>query len=140
LFDLITEKISRKERIAILFKEYDTLRAEIIARAETQRGYLTIGGSAAGAILAFGGQQVLWNIGDSKAWFVLLGSAIALGCGVIAAFLSYRHTAVIGKYLRVIENKINDLAGGESLLGWENDLRGELIVPAANPGSISLRA
>lgn len=119
MLDLGTPNFSDKERVLILFKEYDTLRAEIIARTKTQQGYLVVCASIIGFVIALGGKElaVAPTMGSS---LVLIGVACAfLIAGISSAVLSARHTSLIGIYVKELENKINRTVGGEDLIGWE---------------------
>jgi hypothetical protein len=99
------------EAIAILFKEYDTLRAEILNR--TNNGYQLIGiGAALGAGLltwfgAHGVDRMFWISGAS---FVLVFAAFT--------WAMHRDISFAAGRLRQLESEINRLAGAE-LLQWE---------------------
>jgi O-antigen ligase len=95
------------DHIAILFKEYETLRAEIIARLNHSYQILGIGTVALTWILSRPVDRMLF---------------IALGALIFAvAAITWKIRRDLGRLsarLREVEVHINTLAG-ERLLGWE---------------------
>jgi hypothetical protein len=95
------------EKIEILFKEYDTLRTEIIGRGNLV--YQLIGGS--GAIL-------IWLISKpiNATWFV----SVAISLAAIGPFvrLLHRDFTNLAERIRELESEINGISG-EQLLKYE---------------------
>jgi hypothetical protein len=104
--------------IDVLFKEYDTLRAESISRANN--GFQVIGvGVALGATL------LTWigSHGLDRTFWLSFGVFIFFVCGSL--FVITRDTAWVAFRLRQLESEINNIAGGE-LLKWETHYGGSL--------------
>lgn len=99
------------EHMEILFKEYDTLRAEVISRSNNAYQLVSVGVATGGALLAWFGSH-----GVNRAFWLLLGmAAIAFGALVIALAHDVK---VVAMHLRDLESEINKLAGA-TLLQWE---------------------
>lgn len=114
MFDYSQAKFSDKEKIMILFKEYDTLRAEVISRSSGGYQVIAIFGGLFAALLAWGATHppiaVFW------------AAVLTLAVGVIfAAFTVFRDIYVIARRLAEIEKTINHLAGDQQLLIWESN-------------------
>ena len=119
--DDVQSIFTKQERIAILFKEYDTLRAEIVARTNSHQQYLVITVSLLAALLAFVGKDGAFAaLGPIQAHRLFVGAVIIAILGLLSAFRSFWHTRKIGCYIRNIENQINKTVSGERLLLWEN--------------------
>ncbi len=111
MFDYASATFSAKERIGILFKEYDTLRSEIIAR--TSGGYQLIGIST---ILFTAALSWLGSKGIGPTFWVVF--ALFLGVPVVFRRVTRRQVLRIAGRVREIENTINALAGTDDLK-WE---------------------
>ena len=100
--------LSPYEQIQILFREYDTLRTEIISRTEI--GYKLWGfGGAAGAWLI-----TRYDEPTFLTTLVLLSSVFG-----ILTMMWFRDVNNMASRVRAIEAEINNLAGGKELLQWE---------------------
>lgn len=95
------------DHIQILFKEYDTLRAEILGRANNLFQLLTV------AIVAMG-----WLLSHPQD--TALPVALCVSIFAILAFgvLIWRAVHLAARRLRELEREINGLAG-KDLLKWE---------------------
>lgn len=116
MFNYSEETFSPKERIAILFKEYDTLRTEIIGR--TAGGYQLI------AILAVIFTAILaWRSshGPDDIFWVAIGVFIV--AAVLFSWWAHRDINLIARRIREIELAINSLCG-DTLLIWETTMGG----------------
>ena len=102
------EEFGPKDKVLILFKEYDTLRTEIIAR--TNNCYqLWVAAAAA----------VAW-LTSRQLELTLLALTATLGLIFLAAAGAlYRDINALSCRASTIEAKINLLSGGEELLEWE---------------------
>lgn len=101
--------LSRKERINILMKEYDTLRTEIFHR--TNSGFAIVG------LLGGLGGYAIFTMKEFTPWN-LSGLAIA---AVFLLFLRLefgRLTIRASRRIAQIEDQVNTLAG-ETLLVWD---------------------
>jgi hypothetical protein len=102
--------ITTKDKIDILFKEYDTLRAEILNRTNNLFTLMAIGGGVLTLLLSFKNELRLWL-------------PLLLFFGLIFGFIAWindRNIRRIARRLMQIENQVNHLAGGdEPLLEWE---------------------
>ncbi len=102
------------DKVQILLKEYETLRAEILQRIGHRFAFLGLTG-AVGAY-AFFTVDKLTNV-----------QAVVLAMGAIAAFLNQFQQgnliARCSKRIAEIEEAVNSLAG-EKLLVWEHEKRG----------------
>src|ERR1051325_8755986 len=115
--------LTNVEKIQILFKEYDTLRAEIISRTTNAVSLV-----AAGITLLIG--IVAWfttkGAGNQNLWVM----SVLIAVEMIGFFLGFRFINVwifrCGIRIREIERRINLLAGEETdpLLVWETRLGG----------------
>jgi len=63
MFDLTKPEFSTKERVLILFKEYDSLREEIIRRTDSHNRLITVVGVVIAATLAFGTMRINFENG-----------------------------------------------------------------------------
>ncbi|MGJ4973415.1 hypothetical protein ACQR1N_30910 [Bradyrhizobium sp. HKCCYLRH1073] len=105
----MSSELGAKERIQILLAEYNSMRAQIIARGTAIIQILTIGVAAIGAIAAWLSQQPYF-----AAVVVLLTS---IGITVISR-LTFRYLDEEAAHVRALEKRINVLVG-EELLTWE---------------------
>jgi hypothetical protein len=107
------EKLSNKDKIAVLMGEYSSLRAEVHHRLTSLLTFtgtgITVAIALVGAIIA----QPTW-----VALYVLLVVAISLYVG-FAVLMDY-NVYQITKRIRELEAQIN-LCAGERLLKWETD-------------------
>jgi hypothetical protein len=95
-------------KIDILFKEYDSLRAEIRARADNQL-----------AILGFTGPSLTWLLSRDiglKFWIML---AVLVPAVIFMHWCILRAMERCAYWLKEIEATINSLAGAH-LLEWES--------------------
>lgn len=117
MFDYSNPEVTNKERVEVLFKEYDTLRTEIIGR--TVGGFQLIGIIAllASALIAWVGAHPL-----TRVFWVCL--AILVFAAAFVYYIAYRETNAAAKRIRSIEAQINELLGGEKLLQWESRFAG----------------
>jgi hypothetical protein len=112
MFNYATEAFSAKEKIEILFKEYDTLRAEIINRAS--------GGNQVVAILAgLFGASLAWRATHPPDRIFWTAIAVLFCTGVFLMATAYRDINLVARRLAVIERTINKLSG-DDLLAWES--------------------
>ena len=105
---IATEEFGPQEQVNVLLKEYDTLRAEIIAR--TNNCYQLC--AAAAAALA-------WLTGRANEWtlWALYAFLFLISAGV--AFALYRDINALCSRVSTIERGINHLSGDKELLEWE---------------------
>ena len=116
MFNHSVETFSPKEKIEILFKEYDTLRAEIIGR--TAGGYQLI------AILAIIFAAILgWRSphGPDQMFWVAIG--VLVGSAIVFGWWAHRDINMIARRISDIELQINEFSG-QTLLIWETQLGG----------------
>lgn len=99
------------DNIEILFKEYDTLRAEIIAR--TTSGYQILG---TGAVLSGPLIALIGSRGFGRMFWVSLSLFVVFF--YIVSFTFRRDITRMAARLTALESDINRLAGTE-LLKWE---------------------
>jgi hypothetical protein len=103
-----SDELGLKDKVAILLKEYDTLRTEILAR--DSNGYQLWAGAAA-AIAWVTSRPVDWRL------WILAAALTLIFLGIFAAL--YRDINALCKRVSTIERMVNSLAGGEELLEWE---------------------
>ena len=106
-----------KDKIEILFKEYDTLREEIISRLSQRINFLGLFGAI--GVYAFFQDKTL----NGKQYIIIVLAAILLYCvwhhlGNVVARCSKR--------IAEIECVINKMAG-TTLLVWEHEKRGSKL-------------
>jgi hypothetical protein len=106
--------VSTMDCINILFKEYESLRAEI--RQLTGNGHQAWG--IAAVVLTW----LLSRPTDERFWMLLGVAGILLA---VSAWTTFRDIKKAAKRLREIETQINELAGIE-LLEWENHWGSEI--------------
>jgi hypothetical protein len=101
------ETFTPKDKVQILFHEYDTLRTEAIHRINN--GYQLIAGSVA---------LLIWLASkwETSSFCVLL--IFSLFAVVFFWWRIVRDLTRLNRWLRELEKEINDLAG-EQLLKWE---------------------
>ncbi len=105
------DKTSQKDKIEFLFKEYGTLRTEIISRT----GY----GFQSGAVLAAVGTWLLQQPSDSwYNWAFVAGIVILGSVGFIFLRVNVRDIWKAAHRIKELEHEINSRAG-EHLLVWE---------------------
>jgi len=99
------------DHIQILFKEYDTLRAESVARLGGSYQFLTIAAVLFTALTAWiSGHQA-----SSTLWIII---GVFVASIILFAVVTWRHLCLVAKRLQQIEARINDLSGA-NLLEWE---------------------
>ena len=105
-----------KYKIDILLKEYETLRQEILSRANNRFLMLGMVGAFLGYVLLTDNPILRIHIwGISMRAFILVIGVI----GLLAIWLLFGYfVGTAAKRISVIERKINQLAG-EELLEWE---------------------
>ncbi len=105
-----SNQITAKDRIDILLKEYDTLRAEILNRTNNLFTLMAIGGGVLTLLLSFKNELRLWL-------------PLLLIFGLIFGFIAWvndRNIRRIARRLMQIEYQVNQIAGGDTpLLEWE---------------------
>jgi hypothetical protein len=102
------DSFTQKDKVKILFHEYDTLRTEVIHRINN--GYQLIAGVTGLLIWLVSHAGVNWR------FCILLGISVAV---VLVLWRGiYQDIKTIARRLRELENEINKLAG-ETLLVWE---------------------
>ncbi len=113
MFDFSSSTFSEKERVVILFKEYDTLRSEAISR--TSGGYQLVGilAALAAALLA-------WLSSHPVDYIRWVAFACFLVIAFCFAFVTYRDINMIAARLREIESEVNQAVGGREILKWES--------------------
>jgi hypothetical protein len=116
MFNFSTEEFSRKEKAIILFKEYDTLRAEIIGRTAGGFQLIAILGAVLAAILVLASSSGV----DVVFW-------VAVGVFIISAIAfswwARRDINLIARRVAEIELEINRLCN-DTLLIWETECGG----------------
>ena len=109
-----TGSLKATDKITILLKEYDTLRAEMIARINSRFAFLG---------LTMGIVALVWSRDRAPSTMVMLGLAATL---LVVWFylgqLLYRLRVAIAH----VENEINKLAGTQ-LLTWESHRSSRLL-------------
>lgn len=113
MLDYSKEKFSDKEKIMILFKEYDTLRAEVISRASGGYQVIAIFAGLIAAVLAWGATHP-----PVPRFWGAVGTLIA--AAIFIAVIVLRDIYVIARRVAEIEKMINHLAGDHELLIWES--------------------
>jgi transposase len=116
MFDHATKTFSGKEKIEILLKEYDTLRAEIVGR--TTGGYQLIGVQAIIFTAALGWRS---QHGVGEIFWFFMGVLVVLG--LLFGGSTYRDISMLARRVREIEEEINNTVG-ENLLRWETEFGG----------------
>ena len=110
--------LSASEQIGVLFKEYDTLRAEMVGRISGAHQSASVVAIVVGAMLS-------WLSVSSH--HVSAGFWIAASCFAFASvtyiYSLYRDIGILCRRVRALETRINELAG-TILLTWENDWGG----------------
>lgn len=102
--------ISDKDKIEILLKEYDTLRAEMLQRFDNRFQFIVIIG-AIGAYAFLKGKKLPWN----QVLIVIFASVSVI---VIWFWIGYI-AATQSRRISEIEKQVNKLAGQE-LMQWES--------------------
>ena len=115
MFDYASDSFSVKEKIEILFKEYDTLRAEIINRAGWGNQAVAIVAGLFAAILAWGATRP-----PAGAFWGAVAVVVVTSAGLL--IITYRDINLVSRRIAEIESRINRLSGGDDLLGWESRL------------------
>jgi len=113
MLDYSQENFSAKEKIMILFKEYDTLRAEAISRSGGGYQVIAIFAGLIAAILAWGATHP-----PVATFWAAVGTLIL--AAIFSAFLVLRDIYAIARRVAEIERAINHLAGDQELLIWES--------------------
>jgi hypothetical protein len=122
MFDLTKPEFSTKERVLILFKEYDSLREEIIRRTDSHNRFITVVGVVIAATLAFGTMRINFENGfQNPNIYVLIGVIAVLILGaLIAARAVWRHTRGLRQRVVDLGKQIDILVGGNPLLDRES--------------------
>ena len=122
MFDLTKPEFSTKERVLILFKEYDSLREEIIRRTDSHNQFITVVGVVIAATLAFGTMRINFENGfQNPNIYVLIGVIAVLILGaLIAARALWRHTRGLRQRVVDLGKQIDILVGGNPLLDRES--------------------
>src|ERR1039457_6946031 len=116
MFNYLEEAFSPKEKVAILFKEYDTLRTEIIGRTAGGYQLIAILAIVFGAILGWRSSH-----GSDAVFWVALG--VFFGAALVFWWWARRDINMIARRIRDIELNINRLCG-DTLLIWETSMGG----------------
>jgi hypothetical protein len=118
MFNLTTPEFSKKERVLILLKEYDSLREEIIRRTDSRDRFITVAGAVIAATLAVGATRINFENGfQNPDNYVLIGVIAVLILGAaIAARAVWRHTRILRQRVVDLEKQIDTLVGGDPLL------------------------
>jgi hypothetical protein len=122
MFDLTKPEFSTKERVLILFKEYDSLREEIIRRTDSHNRFITVVGVVIAVTLAFGTMRINFENGfQNPNIYVLIGVIAVLILGAsIAARALWRHTRGLRQRVVDLGKQIDILVGGNPLLDRES--------------------
>ena len=122
MFDLTKPEFSTKERVLILFKEYDSLREEIIRRTDSHNRFITVVGVVIAVTLAFGTMRINFENGfQNPNIYVLIGVIAVLILGaLIAARAVWRHTRGLRQRVVDLGKQIDILVGGNPLLDRES--------------------
>src|SRR5438128_1802475 len=117
MFDHSKVELTNKERVEVLFKEYDTLRAEIIGR--------TVGGFQLIAIIALlVSGLIAWVGAHPITWVFWIWLFTLVAASVFFYYIAYRETNAAARRIGSIETQINELLGDEKLLQWESRFGG----------------
>ena len=121
MFDLTKPEFSTKERVLILFKEYDSLREEIIRRTDSHNRFITVVGVVIAAI-AFGTTRINFENGlQNPNIYVLIGVIAVLILGaLIAARAVWRQIRRLRQRVVDLGKQIDILVGGNPLLDRES--------------------
>ena len=122
MFDLTRPEFSTKERVLILFKEYDSLLEEIIRRTDSHNRFITVVGVVIAVTLAFGTMRINFENGfQNPNIYVLIGVIAVLILGaLIAARAVWRHTQGLRQRVVDLGKQIDILVGGNPLLDRES--------------------
>jgi len=122
MFDLTKPEFSTKERVLILFKEYDSLREEIIRRTDSHNRFITVVGVVIVATLAFGTMRINFENGfQNPNIYVLIGVIAVLILGaLIAARAVWRQIRRLRQRVVDLGKQIDILVGGNPLLDRES--------------------
>jgi hypothetical protein len=142
MFDLTKPEFSTKERVLILFKEYDSLREEIIRRTDSHNRIITVVGGVIAATLAVGAMRINFENGfENPNIYVLIGVIAVLVSGAwIIASVVWRHTRRLRQRVVDLEKQIDTLVGGNPLLDRESSeamrqrMKLRIIKDPATPG------
>jgi hypothetical protein len=100
------------DKIDILFKEYDTLRGEIITRGNSRDQLLEFSALILAGLLA-------WIVSQPIHWVLIVVVSVILVSIILTLYRwSVREIDTIAKRLRKLEKLINEIAVAE-LLEWE---------------------
>jgi hypothetical protein len=122
MFDLTKPEFSTKERVLILFKEYDSLREEIIRWTDSHNRYITVVGVVIAGTLAFGTTRINFENGfQNPNIYVLIGVIAVLILGaLIAARAVWRQIRRLRQRVVDLGKQIDILVGGNPLLDRES--------------------
>jgi hypothetical protein len=95
------------DKIEILFKEYDALRAEVLNRTNNLYQLIAV------AVLI-----LTWSLSQGMSFELVLCVPIFAGIFMFLAWAAFRDIGISGTRLRELEDEINETAGSE-LLKWE---------------------
>ncbi len=119
MFDHTTQQFSAKEKIEVLLKEYDSLRAEI--GKKTSGGYqlITVLAAILAAVLGLASRNDL-RVGLELG---ISGTVFVVALGVAFYRISRTDTNIIARRVSDIENQIAEIMG-DTLLRWETEFGG----------------
>ena len=122
MFDLTKPEFSTKERVLILFKEYDSLRKEIIRRTDSHNRFITVVGVVIAATLAFGTMRINFENGfQNPNIYVMIGVIAVMILGaLIAARAVWRLIRRLRQRVVDLGKQIDILVGGNPLLDRES--------------------
>jgi hypothetical protein len=122
MFDMTKPEFSTKERVLILFKEYDSLREEIIRRTDSHHRYITVVGVVIAGTLAFGTARINFENGfQNPNIYVLIGVIAVMILGaLIAARAVWRQIRRLRQRVVDLGKQIDILVGGNPLLDRES--------------------
>lgn len=124
--------LSRKERIDVLLKEYDALRASILLRTQSVFTTVNVVVTLTAAVATF----LLTRPApiEHPRWLAFLVCLALVGFSVIGAW-TVAQSRRAALRVKQIENRINEIAG-EELLAWER-LHGGIARGYFSPGLAS---
>lgn len=111
------------DKVEILLKEYETLRAEILTAMNSRSSILSFGIAAVGAVFSASIAVSAVTSSTLLSAFMLMGAVPAMNCFVLYIWLGeYQRMQRAGKFIADIETRINTKVG-EDILSWETHLR-----------------
>ena len=122
---LLASALAAKDQIEILLREYDTLRAEIIARTTAGSQLVAVAAILFTALLTVMATRSAPSGTSERSWLSSHAGGAFWSClSVLVAFvcvftwLAHREINIIAERLQRIEQQVNGLAGTD-LLEWE---------------------